>query len=214
MIMPKYLNIFICCVIIALLAWFLVLPKYQTLKSLQLSVERKQSELHYGEEYLADLQTLSNELDQEQENLSKIDSALPAESSFPSLFSFLQKSVSENGLVLDAINFNFPSSTSGSKTTGSEVAGSGTQETSEELSSETLSSEIKEIHFSLSVSGSYSAFKNFLYCLEKSARFWEPVSFSFSSSSSSSQSQGSEIEETQTKKSDFSFKLTIKTHTY
>jgi Tfp pilus assembly protein PilO len=195
--MPKELNIFICCVIIGLLVWFLVLPKYQTLESLQSDVNQKELELSYGEQYSAGLQEISSQLDLYQKGISKIDSALPAESSLPSLFDFLQKSASENGLLLNAINFNFHSET--------ETAFP--SETAAKQTSRALSSGIKEIHFSLSVSGSYSAFKNFLYCLEKSARFWEPVSFSFSQKQSKEDSDSNE-------ESSISFNLEIKTHTY
>ena len=99
----------------------------------------------------------SKKLDEHQEELTKIDSALPSEFSAPSLLKFLQKIAPENGLVLTAVSSSL----------------------AQPLSQR---NDIKEIQSSLSLSGSYSSLKNFLKVLEKSARLIKIDSVSFSTS--------------------------------
>ena len=209
--MSKIFNIIICGVVIGLLVFFLVWPEMQDLESLKSELSRKKLELQYKGEYFSHLRNLSNELEQYQEDLAKIDSALPAAPSLPSLFDFFQKTTSENGLVLRSINFSLPSSQTREEIT----AFTGEEES---ISQQSLT-EVQEIRFSLGLSGSYSAFKNFLFALERSARFWEVESFSLSPKVIGGKERGEEEEGTlgqgeKDKESIFSFDLQLKTHTY
>jgi len=139
-----------------ILGLFLILPKYQDLKSSQIKIKEVQKEIKQWEEYFSNLEKVSQELKNYTEVLSKIDSAIPSEFSLPSLFNFIQKISSQSGLVL--------------KEVGSVTASPISQ-----------NSNIQKNSFTVSLSGSYSSLKNFLSILEKSARFLEVESISFSS---------------------------------
>ena len=149
-------------------------PKYQDLRVLQVDIEGKRKELQSREQYLSQLNQLSQELKKYEAPLSKIDSALPSDISLPSLFYFLQKASSQTGLVLEGVG-----------------------QVSTEALGENL--DVKGHSISLSVSGSYSAFKNFLSVLEKNARLIEVESIGFSSPPAASP---------------FSFGIRIKAHSY
>lgn len=185
--MNKLLNIIICILLGLFLGVFLVWPKYQEVKSLGAVVEKKQLEFQYRGEYFAGLEKLSGQLAKYQEGLSKIDSALPLEPSLPSLLRFLQKTASENGLILTSVGFTLPASLKESQESSAPKAFQG-------------------IKFSLALSGSYPAFKNFLYSLEGSSRLWEPESFSLSSAGAK--------EKRAEKGETLSFDLQVKTYTY
>ncbi|MBZ9578322.1 hypothetical protein KJA14_00520 [Patescibacteria group bacterium] len=185
--MSRLTLIIICFFLILLIGLFLIWPKYQNLGALKLEIEGKEIELQYLEEYFQRLDQLSQELKKYEAQLSKIDFALPSDSSLTllSLINFLQKASSQNGLVfkeLGSFSIILPKPP---------AEASGLQESQ-------LSSKIKEIYLGFEVAGSYSALKNFLNTLEKSAKLIEveEVSFSF------------EEEEI------FSFIFKIKTHSY
>lgn len=182
--MPKLLAIIICGFLIVPLVVFLVFPKYQAVQALRLKTEQTEKELQYREEYFSHLKELSKQLEPYGNNLIKIDSALPTVPSLPALFSFLQKTISENGLILKNISYSFPSKSKSA-------------------------TEIREISFFLSLSGSYSVFKNFLFSLEKSAQLWELKGFSLSAGTTEKTTKEVGGEEPV-----FSFDLQLGTYSY
>jgi Tfp pilus assembly protein PilO len=153
--MPKIFVIGICFFLTILLGIFLIWPKYQDLTELKLEVFKKKLEIQSQGDYLLDLQEASQKLEENQEVLAKIDSALPSDSSLPVLFNFFQKASSESGLVLGDFG---------------KIAISPEEE-----------SGLRETSLNLFLSGPYPAFKNFLYALENSARLIEVENISFSS---------------------------------
>jgi Tfp pilus assembly protein PilO len=171
--MPKIFVIGICFFLTIALGIFLIWPKYQDLTDLKLEIFKKKLEIQSQEDYLLDLQEASRKLEENQEVLTKIDSALPPDSSLPVLFNFFQKTSSESGLVLGDFG----------EITISPEKESGLRETS----------------LNLFLFGSYSAFKNFLYALENSARLIEVENISFLSP---------------TEEDIFSFQLKIKVYSY
>lgn len=154
--MPRILISIILFVITILIGIFLVWPNYLKFQNFQQQIKNKETELQYLEEYYQDLADLSEKLKGYQEELSKIDSALPESPDLPSFANFFQKTASENGLILKSLG-SFSINPLAQKT------------------------EIKEISFSPELSGSYSSFKNFLKALEKSSRMIEVENISFSS---------------------------------
>ena len=150
-------------------------PKYKEFRDLGIELKIKEEQVRQKEEYFAELRTIDERLEGYSEELAKIDSALPADPSIPALFNFIQQTSSENGLILEAINAPKISSLGG---------GSGEK--------------IQEISFSISFSGSYSAFKNFLSAIYGTARLIEVKSVKFSSPE-----EGGTI---------FNFILELKTH--
>jgi len=138
-----------------LLIFFVGLPKYQALNVLKNQVSANQLELDSREKYFQELQQTSEEIKQYQENLSKIDTALPPDPDLANLFNFFQKISSQSGLTLGKIG------------AGTTVAVEG--------------QEIKETRTSINVTGSYTALKNFIQSLENSARLIEIENISFTS---------------------------------
>lgn len=203
--MPRILTIFVCLFLSTILVFTLVLPKKQVLDLIQKRIEEKRKEIQGKEEYFLNLKQLSQELKNYQIQLSKIDLALPDDPQLPLLFDFLQKAANQAGLVLTSIKATAPAKTAAQK---ERIPSPGEVSTlpkerpvlSEErpLSPKKEGPEIWETKIDLVLSGSYSAFKNFLSILEKSARLIETESLSFSSP----------------KEETFQFDLKIKIHSY
>lgn len=132
-----------------------LLPKYQDLSSTSTIIKNEMEKVKAEKEYYSSVASISEELKKYESELSKIESSLPGDSSLPSLLNFLEKAVSQAGLVLDSIS---PSSSS--------------------LSPDLKN--VKEVRVSLSVSGDYAAFKNLISILERSSRLIEVENISFS----------------------------------
>lgn len=154
--MSRPIIIAICFCLILVLGVGFLWPKYQDLNILQKKVEEKRAELQSKEEYFLNLSNTSEELKKYENQLLKIDSALPPDPSIPALLDFLQKKISQSGLVLDETNLV-------SIIPFEDLPG------------------IQETHLDLQVLGSYPSFKNFLLTLEKSARLIEVEEIVFSS---------------------------------
>lgn len=156
--MNRPIIIVICLLLSLVSGIFLPWPEYRKLQGQKSEVTQKKTELQTLKDYFAELNALSEELKESEYEiaLSKIDSALPSEFFLPSLLNYLQKTASENGLILNSFG-KVASGLSG------------------------LAIEVKEFHLDLGLSGSYSALKDFLSVLEKNARLIgvENISFSF-----------------------------------
>ncbi len=154
--MSRTLITAICLGLTLILGIFFLWPKYQSFKNLQLQLKNKEIEFRYQDEYYQELFSLSEKLKEFETELSNIDSALPSNLSLPSLYNFLQKTSSENGLILNSIG-------------------------SFSLSRLPERTNIQLISIPIEVSGSYPSLKNFLKALEKSTRIIEVDGISFSS---------------------------------
>jgi len=181
--------------LILLIGFFLLWPKYQELTGVQAKIEGKKKELQYLQDYFSKLNQLSQKLKKYETQLSKIDFALPSDPSLTllSLVEFLQKASFQNGLIFQNLGSFSITSPKSSTTTSPRLS-----TTSPELLEVETPSNIKELYISFEVAGSYSALKNFLNTLEKSAKIIEVEDVSFSSG-----------EETT-----LSFSLSIKTYSY
>jgi len=153
--MPRYLISIILIVIIVLVGIFLLWPNYLKYQNLQKQLEVKREEFKNKEKYYQELFQISERLKEYPEEISKIDKALPSSPSLPSFYNFLQKASFENGLILKKIG-DFSTKQS------------------------TKKPEIKGTTIPIEVFGPYSAFKNFLFALEKSSRIIEVDNISFS----------------------------------
>ncbi len=141
-------------IIIIIVGFYFVLPKYKEVKKFQVKVAEKEAELKAKEEYFRKLSETLQKLTEHEENVKKINTALPEKVSLPPLIYFIQDKTLENGLILGDLNLQGTSSLE--KKTG-----------------------LKQTSFSLGVTGSYSAFRNFISSLEKSSRLIEISDVSF-----------------------------------
>lgn len=208
-IMAKIFNVIIISIIIIVSGFFLVYPKYQEVMLLKNQVAEKKSEIYYKEEHLVNLEKLFSQLQQHQQKLRKIDAALPEEPSFPTLFAFLQRTVAENGLILENISFT-PVVSRKKQTHANKTNTLGERESTGEEKKTELASEVQDIYFSFNSIGSYDSLKNFISSLERSSKIWEMISLSISSSKDTESARS--IEENE--RTDLSIGFRIKTHSY
>jgi Tfp pilus assembly protein PilO len=130
------------------------MPKYEGLSSLDQEIFEKDIEFRSQEEYIRELEEIAKGLNEKEDEILKIDSALPQGSDIPDLLNFLQKTASQSGLMLEKVTprYNLPGE-------GEKLA-------------------ITQINFVLN--GDYSNFKDFLSVIEKSARLIEVDTIGFS----------------------------------
>lgn len=153
---PRIIPIIGVCVLIVLILGgvFLWQPEYDKFKKLSLDLAVKTKELEQKQAYFANLTGISKKLEGYKEELTKLDNALPSGLSFPDLFNYIQKTASENGIVLEAIS------------SGGEPGVVPNQDA-------------QEVLFPVSLSGPYSSFKNFLSAIYQNSRLIEVRSISF-----------------------------------
>ena len=125
---------------------FLVKPKYEEYVQKKAELERKQTELDYHQQHFSALKEVEERFRQSEENFKKIDDTLPSFFSLPAFYANMLKLASQSGMVVD------------------QMAHSGTANPQERM---------KKQSFSLSLSGTFASFNNFLNVIEKSARIFE-----------------------------------------
>jgi|SRR3989344_923190 len=191
--------------VIALIVLFLfVAPKFRESSDLQAKLLTKQSEYSGKSMYYEKLSDIFLDIDKRKDVLQKVDDALPSNVSFSSLTYFLQKTASESGLIIKSITFL-------------EIPASGYSQSSptsqdQSLSSNSINNQVKDITFTIEISGNYQGLKNFLSSLEKSSRLFEMDTISFSTASAEQSTQGQPKLENQSQT--YGFNLTVKTHSY
>jgi len=153
----KYTPIIFAVIIIGLIAasYFLIWPKYQEFNVKRQEVEFTDEEFRVKEEYLLNIENNLKELSKYSEEISKIDSALPSDSSIATLLNYFQKESSQNGLILKQIDI------------------------SDFFSQEAAAAKVPKIPLSLIVSGSYNSFKNFVLAVYRNSRLIEIKSIKF-----------------------------------
>lgn len=140
-----------------ILAVFLFLPEYQKLDDLQDQLLEKRIELENQNKYTSQLLATERNFEENQELVNKINSALPIGPDIPSLLNFLQEVSLETGMSLEGVSWQkLPSSREEKK------------------------GPLEEYSLNLELSGSYFAFKNFLFSLEKSSRLINVIESKFS----------------------------------
>jgi Tfp pilus assembly protein PilO len=127
------------------LFFFFTYPKQKSLSSLNKKLSETKYEFETLDKYFDEINKNSKKLKDYNEEILKIDSALPDDPSFPTIFNFFQKYSSQTGLLLEGIS-------------------SPTFVEQENL---------KRWTTNLKLSGSYSSLKNFISILETSSRIIE-----------------------------------------
>jgi len=173
--------------VILILIFFLVMPEYKTFKKLQVNLAEKTAEYNAQFDYYSAIDKTQLDLQSRQEDIKKIDDALPADPTLGRLIYFLQETAKENGIMFKDIFLSKAS-----------LGDSGTG----------VGKSVKDIVFSLNLAGSYASLENFIISLEKSSRVFEVTGISFGAATSSS------IKQTQPTQQTFNFSLQIKTHSY
>ncbi|MBU4274224.1 type 4a pilus biogenesis protein PilO [Patescibacteria group bacterium] len=153
--LDKPIAIAVILFIILVLGFYLVIPKYRTFQDLLINLGKKEAELQGKAAYFVEVTKTYKELMQYQENLKKIETALPDNLAMAPLINFIYQKGAENGVIIKNISI-LKNASVGANT------------------------KIKETNVSLNLFGSYNAFKSFLTSIEKSARLMEGGNISFS----------------------------------
>lgn len=173
---------------ILLLAFFLVVPEYNTFVDLQNKLGQKRAEYRAEFDYYAAITKTYFDLQSRQDDIKKIDDSLPQSSSLGQLVYLLQKTALENGIMIKDLYL-------------SKSSQGGVQDK--------VTDNVKDIVLSVDLLGDYSSLEKFMVALERSSRLFEISSISFGSGSQlpagSSQFQMQQ---------NYSFSLQIKTHSY
>jgi len=148
---PITIAVIIFAVLLA--TFFFVVPKYKNLKNLQAELGQKNAEYLSKFEYYAQIKENYDKLQKRKSEIKKIDEALPKTADFGQLIYYFQKKTAENGLTLKSLG----------------------------LSQSSATGNIKNIIFSLNLSGDYFALENFISSLEASNRLFEISNISFGS---------------------------------
>ena len=161
MTIKKIIPIIFISIIILLIGagYFLVWPKFQDFRAKRKEIEVKKEEITLKEEYLLNLSNVSEELLMYKDEISKIDSVLPVDPSVAALFSYFQKTSSENGLIFKEIDV-------------SQLFGSQQTKSTE--------GKIRKMPFSIMLTGSYASVKNLILAVYLNARLIEIKSMDFS----------------------------------
>lgn len=184
------ITIAITVLVIIFLAFFLLVPEYNMFRQLQADLGIKKAEFNAEFDYYAAIAQTYFTLQTRQDDLKKIDDALPQDSSLGKLVYFLQGAAVENGMLVKDL-FLSKSSIG--------ISQSGTSDA------------IKDISFTMDVLGDYTSLGGFISSLEKSSRIFEVTNISFGSPTGPAlESAQSQFQIQQT----YSFSLQIKTHSY
>ena len=154
--MKNYLIYVITTFCLSLLLIFvLVLPAYNSLSDLNNQIFEKKISLQSQQEYFWELEDIAERIEDQEESLEKIRSAMPEGSDLANLMNYFQKSASKAGVSMNSVSPALIASTQEKKVHASKV--------------------------NLIIAGEYPAFKKFLAIIEKSSRLIEIEDISFQS---------------------------------
>lgn len=153
--MNKPIAIVILVIANIMVGYLFVVPKYEESAALSEEVSQKQAEYKAQSDYQLKLSSSLKDIESKQDALSRMQVALPKESSLGSLIYFFQEKARENEITIRSLSKG-----------GSQGAG--------RVAAVNVSSrEIMTTSFTASLAGAYEGLKNFLRALENSARIFE-----------------------------------------
>lgn len=193
MAINKPATIIILFIIIVMIVFLFVLPKYQEFKDLEKTIIQKQAEYGALASYYEKIADLFGDIESRKDVLVKIDGALLEDVSFASLMYFLQIKGMENELVLKSIMP--PKDSSGSYGT---------------IASKKNVREVKPVVFNIGLSGNYQNIKKFLSDIDNSARLMQVNAITFNAQATPILKSG----KLQNQLGFYDFNLEIQTYTY
>ena len=175
--------------VVLLLVFFLVMPEYHTYQGLQQELAQKTAQRNSEFDYYDAINKTYTDLQSDQDNIAKINDALPEDPDLGKIIYFLQDTAAGNGLIAKDIFLSKSSSNSLQESAGA----------------------VKEVTLSMDLLGDYPSLGSFLSALEQSDRIFEVTNISFGSSDMpAAQSDQSQFQIQQT----YVFSLQIKTNSY
>ena len=165
---------------------YFLLPEIGNFQEFKKRVSEKESLLQEKEKEFLNLQKITTQLEFYQENLEKINTALPKEISLANLLNFFQAKAFSSGLMVKAIT---------------QIASLQPQKKGKE--GEKIKSPLEPHYFNLNLIGSLASFEEFLKTLETSARFFEVENISIKN-----------VSEKEEEKVLLEFNLVVKVYSY
>lgn len=162
--MKSNIIIFILILVFIGIVLLLDLPVYSKFAFLNGEIKRQEQLLKDKQEVIAKANQLKEDYDTYKDELKKVSYALPSGKEIPNLIVQLEALVSENGLVLESLNF--------------------VEEAKKTKGETELSMPYKSLGVSLSTIGTYESFESFLKALELNIRLMDIKLISFSSGKS------------------------------
>ena len=106
MIIDRPIAIALIIFIILLVVFFGVAPEYRVFKSLQSDLGIKKAEFNAKYDYYAAITKAYADLRAREDDIAKIDNALPASPELGQLVYYFQKTAAENGIIVKDLFFN------------------------------------------------------------------------------------------------------------
>lgn len=169
--MSRLATIIVCLLLSLLIAYFLLWPEISKYSDFSLKIKAKDIELKDQEKHFSQLRDQDEQLKGYQEEIDKVDFALPNYPSLPSVLEFLVQAGSQNGIIINKIISTSVTALSKQTKNSSTQPDSGLG----------MLGNLKEISIEFEVSGDYNSLKSFLLTLEKNARLIEVQSISLTS---------------------------------
>ena len=135
-----------------ILGVFLLFPQYQDYKKTKVDLEQAKTDFANRDHYVQQLRETGQEIEENQDIIAKLNEALPNHRDIPSFINFLKELSKSNGVSLDNVKWD-----------SIQIGEKRRKEGKDKRDFNTYSVQI-------SASGSYFAFKNFLFGLENSGR--------------------------------------------
>ena len=178
--------------VILLMVFFWVVPEYKTFGKLRTELGEKRAEYNAEFDYFASITRTYFDLQARQDDVKKIDDALPSNPDLGKLMYFLQRTAKENGMMVTELILSKSSPTSAA-----------------------AKNNIKEAVFSVDIVGDYISLGKFIVAIEKSARLLEVANISFSSPTGSIMQSSPSLTPTQFQTQQiYNFTLQIKANSY
>lgn len=178
--MKKNIVILIFILVFIAILFLLDLPAYNKVTSLREELKKHQDFLKEKEEIVAKVDQLKQVYESRQSELKKVLYVLPVEEELPNLIVQFEALSSENGLILESLNFVKQAVITRSAAAEDVEQGKTSQPSTTSPATETGSQrDYKTQEIFLSVSGSYKSFKSFLEALELNIRLMDIKSINF-----------------------------------
>ncbi len=175
--MSKQLFIFLIIILaVILVVWQLFLPAFNTVSLAREDLKSWEEKVGETESLNQKLIELKKKYEALEAQVKKIEAALPKGQDIPALMIQLEALTSQNGLILNSVDFISPVEAKKKKAAETE--------TGQESTASAVPAGVKSIDMELNLSGNYNSLKNFLKAVESNLRIMDISAINFGSAGS------------------------------
>ena len=164
----RVIIIFVNIILIIVLVFIFAKPLWNSIRNLKIEVVKQEQGIKNIEELLVKVQELEQKYQEAGEDIEKLSLALPKERDLPYLITQFESLASNNGLLLESIEFEDPSQQTTKRG----------ERKDEDLKG--LTALFPYLSFKIELNGSYQGLKGYLESLEDNARSMDIVAIDFS----------------------------------